>query len=74
MKILVTAHTLTEEGAHYPGEVVDLPDELAAEWIERQWAIKHTEKGAVIETPETGTAAAKKEDASLKRRQAAPKS
>jgi hypothetical protein len=61
MKIKVVAHTSDEEGLHFPGEILDMREGTAKEWIKKQWAIalpveKKAEpdqaKAEVIETPE----------------------
>lgn len=39
MKIKVCAYTSDEEGEHHPGEIIDLREGTAREWIKRGWAI-----------------------------------
>lgn len=39
MKIKVIAHTNNEEGMHSPGDILDMRDALAQEWIKKRWAI-----------------------------------
>ena len=39
MKIKVVAHTSNKEGQHVPGEIIDIREATALEWIKRGWAI-----------------------------------
>jgi hypothetical protein len=78
MKIKVVAHTSDEEGLHFPGEILDMREGTAKEWIKKQWAIalpveKKEEpepvveaKAEVMEAPEDHMP--KHETASMKRK------
>jgi hypothetical protein len=79
MKIKVVAHTSNEEGAHVPGEILDMREATALIWIKNGWAIARPDleekkpdpppakpERAVIETPEDHSAESKRETAALK--------
>lgn len=83
MKIKVVAYTADEEGQHSPGEILDMREGTALEWIKRGWAIARPDleekvkpkeeaqpvvpERAIIETPEDHSMA-DREDASITRR------
>lgn len=39
MWIKICAHTSDEEGQHEPGEILDMREGTAREWVKRGWAI-----------------------------------
>lgn len=60
MKILMLVNTENhdEQGRHYPGEVADIPDEIAVKWLNEGWALPHKEQEvetAVSDSPEQAT-------------------
>jgi hypothetical protein len=60
MKLVMQVYTNNndEQGQHSPGEIVDIPDELATEWLNRGWALPHKEadvERAVGGAPEKAT-------------------
>jgi len=80
MKIKVVAYTSNEEGAHQPGEILDMREAKALQWIKMGWAIARPDleekakepepvvERAVIETPEDDSSAETRETATMKRK------
>lgn len=77
MKVKIVAYTSDEHGAHVPGDVLELNEGEAHEYVKRGWAKHDPElnpkpqpevkpKAAIIETPEDRMV--EHEDASVKRR------
>jgi hypothetical protein len=59
MKIVFTAHTIAENGRHIPGDVIEIHDAAAEDYINRGLALKYEDalpEKAAIETPEDQTA------------------
>lgn len=58
MKILMIAHTNDEEGLHEPGQVIDVRDEIATDYLNRGLALPYKEdkvERATVSKPETAT-------------------
>lgn len=63
MKILMQAHTIDENGRHYPGEEIEVPNEVAVDYINRGLAIAIKElviERAVVGNKEHGTGKAQR--------------
>ena len=57
MKILMTACTIDEEGKHFPGEVIEINDAVAEDYLKRGLALPAPEEETKEESGEIETAA-----------------
>ena len=62
MKILMTAHTRDEHGLHFPGDIIELGDEDAIDYLKRGLALPYKEpvERAVVEKVEHATGPAQR--------------